>query len=415
MLDLNSSNFSIIFDLVNLLTILILIFISFRKNLINKPGFIILILFSSTPLFGNDVFFDFNVFPDQAKYILSVSLIRDNYFSIIAELSRGDFEAFLSRFDNIIGERYKPVRFTSVFIASIPMPFVETVRSLGFFGKFIFIAWFIYQITHQQKLKKDESYYYYYLILVLPSILIYSSVGLKEIYILVFFHLCMFFILQRKLIYFIISLCVLTLLRNELIIIMIIFSIFYIFVFYYFSENKISRSIENLFKFLFVISTLVVAIIFIGNFSSTTEYVYLFIEKVNQMKMGYHMEGDVTKEIRLYSHNYILIPMIKDIFNAILTPTFSKSNSIFLNFFIIENYLLLILFIFYSIILFKYNYLKSIFFITFFFILNLSVGMFVINDMAIYRYKITMIIPLILIMREEILNHKNENIIFNKS
>ena len=47
--------------------------------------------------------------------------------------------------------------------------------------------------------------------------------------------------------------------------------------------------------------------------------------------------------------------------------------------------------------------------------IHLSVGMFVINDMAIYRYKITMLIPLILIIREEILNYKNENIIFNKS
>ena len=41
--------------------------------------------------------------------------------------------------------------------------------------------------------------------------------------------------------------------------------------------------------------------------------------------------------------------------------------------------------------------------------------MLVVNDMAIYRYKITILIPLILIIREEILNYKNENIIFNKS
>ena len=98
-----------------------------------------------------------------------------------------------------------------------------------------------------------------------------------------------------------------------------------------------------------------------------------------------------------------------------LGPTFSKSDSIFLNFFIIENYLLIILFILYLIILSKYNLLKTIFYLIFFLIFNFTVGMFVINDMAIYRYKITMLLPLVLIIREEILNYKNENIIFNKS
>ena len=414
MLELNPTNFGIFFDFVNLFFILILIIIIFQKNLINKYGFIILVLFSLTPMFGNNVFFDFGVFPDQSKYIINVSIIRENYFSIIGEFISGDLEAFHRKFELILGNRYKPVRSASLLIASTPIPFVETLRSVGFFSKFIFIAWFFFLITYKKKINHDQNYYYY-LFLISPSILIYSSVALKEIYIFVFFHLCMFFILQRKLIFFIISLCLLTLLRFELLILIGIFAAGYIFTFYRILGDKISRSKEYLFKFIFLIFILVVAIIFTDTFSFAGKYFNSIIERINQMKIGYHMEGNIISELRLYSHDFSIIPMTQDVFGAILSPTFSKSDSIFLYFFIIENYLLMILFISYLLILSKYNLLKLIFYIIFFLILHLSVGMFVVNDMAIYRYKITMLIPLILIIREEILNYKNENIIFNKS
>ena len=414
MLEINSTNFGVFYDFVNFSFILFLIFIIFQKNLINKPGFIILVLFSLTPMFGNNIFFDFDVFPDQSKYILNVIIVRDNYFTLIGHIFGGDWESFHDKFNLVMGDVYKPVRYSSLIIASTPIPFIETLRSLGFFSKFIFVAWFIYLITYKKKFNQNENYYYY-LILISPSILIYSSIALKEIYILIFFHLCMFFILQRKLIFFIISLCFLSILRFELLMIVGSFSIVYIFAFYDFSGNKIFRYKNNLSKFLILISILIVAIIFIDGSFSLREYLNSFVERVNSMKIGYHMEGDITSELNLYSHDFSIIPMIQDLFSAILSPTFSKSDSIFLNFFIIENYLLIILFILYLIILSKYNLLKTIFYLIFFLIFNFTVGMFVINDMAIYRYKITMLLPLVLIIREEILNYKNENIIFNKS
>jgi hypothetical protein len=133
------------------------------------------------------------------------------------------------------------------------------------------------------------------------------------------------------------------------------------------------------------------------------------------MKLGYHMEGDLNTELRLYSYDFSIIPIIYDGYNAIMSPTFSKSNNIFLYLLIIENFLIISSFFYYFIVLAKLNFLKSIFYIILFLIFNLSVGILVINDMAIYRYKVSMLIPLILIIREEVLNCKNENIIFNKS
>ena len=78
MLGLNSSNFSLFFDLINLSIISLVIFISYKKQILNKYGSFFLLLFASTPLFGNNVVFDFYVFPDQSKYIVNTVLIREN-------------------------------------------------------------------------------------------------------------------------------------------------------------------------------------------------------------------------------------------------------------------------------------------------------------------------------------------------
>ncbi len=414
MLNLETSNFGFIFDFINLLVILLFVFICFKKNFINKFGFLIILLFSLTPILGNDIFFNFNIFPDQSKYIINVNVIRENYFTIIGEILNGDWEVFHNRFQIALGQQYIATRYASLLIASMPIPFVETVRSVGFCSKFIFVFWFIYLIFNQKKFHKNENYYYY-LLLISPSILIYSSIALKEIFILVFFHLCMFFTIYKKPLFLIISLGMLALLRLELLIIISVFFISYNFLFLYFSEEKISKPIQKLLKILLFIFILAISIIFINDLYLIKDYLNLFVERVNSMKIGYHGEGDLNTELRLYSYDFSIVPMIYDTYNAILSPTLSKSNNVFLFLFIIENFLFNILSVLYFIFIAKFNFLKAIFYMIFFLIFNLSVGMLVVNDMAIYRYKITMLIPLILIMREEILNYKNENTLFNKS
>jgi hypothetical protein len=415
MIELDNPNFILLYDLVNFLIILTFIFLIFKKNLINKSGFLILSLFSLTPIIGNDVIWDFSIFPDQVKYIISTNIVRENYFTIMGEIFEGNWASFKNRIALPLKGQYLSTGSAGLVMASIPLPFIETVRSLSFFSKFIFVVWLIYLIFHNRKLRENEKNYYYYYLLLSPSILIYTSVALKEIYIIVFFHLCMFSVLYKKLYLFIISFVLLGLFRIELMILIGIFSAVYIYVFFYFPKEKISKSTQDLLKFLIVLSILIFSIIFINDYFFIKEYFNLFVNKVNEMKIGYHMEGDINSELRLYSYNFNIIPFIYDGFNAIMSPTFSKSNNIFLYLLIIENFLIISLLIFYFVVLANLNFLKSIFYIILFLIFNLSVGVIVVNDMSIYRYKISMLIPLILIIREEVLNYKNENIIFNKS
>ena len=148
----------------------------------------------------------------------------------------------------------------------------------------------------------------------------------------------MFFTLYKKPLFFIFSLGMLALLRVELLILIGIFFIIYNFIFLHFSEQKISKPIQKIFKILLVILILATLSIFINDLYLIKNYLNLFIEKVNAMKLGYHGEGDLNTQLRLYSYDFSIIPMIYDTFNAILSPTFSKSNNAFLPLLIIENF-----------------------------------------------------------------------------
>ena len=221
----------------------------------------------------------------------------------------------------------------------------------------------------------------------------------------------MFFILIKKPIFFMISIFMLGLLRIELVLLIIFFLLFYVFIFFSLSENIFTNFYQNLVKFFMAFVIILISFYFI-NYS---DFLRLLFEKINQMKSGYYYEGDLSIKLNTYQLNsYNLTPISIDLLKAILSPLFSKSTNIFLHLLIFENFILLLIYIFYSYKIFYQNKMKAIFYFIFFLIIHLSVGTIVINDMAIYRYKITLLIPLILIMKQE-LNFKYENILFNKS
>ena len=144
MLGLNSSNFSF-FDLINLSIISLIIFIVINtKYQINMVR--LFFYYCINTFVWEQCYFRLNVFPDQSKYIINTILIRENYFQIVNEIISQDWEQFHNRFNLALSDQYIPTRYASLLIASIPIPFIETVRSIGFFSKFIFIVWFIYII-----------------------------------------------------------------------------------------------------------------------------------------------------------------------------------------------------------------------------------------------------------------------------
>ena len=410
MVGINSSNFGLFFDLVNLLLIIFIVIIATRINIINRTEFYLISLFAATPLFGNDILFNFWIFPDQSKYIITINLIRENFLQIISGLFIGDLTEFDEKFNAIYGNRFKPMKYASFVMASVPVPFIETVRSPGFLSKFIFIIWFLYLIYNEKKFGDNKIYIYF--LLLSPSILIYSSLALKEIFIFTFFHLCMFFIITKKPFFFLVPFAILFLLRDEAAYLTLIFGLSYIYFFSFFSEKKISILKQQIIKLIILIILMSILLIFYD--SLIIEGLMQLKEKINSMKLGYYSEGDLTQDISFYGTSFDFATLLNDFIKASISPIFSKSDSTFLLLFIIENIVILIIFTWYLIKILSFDKLKVLFYLAMFFLFNASVGIIVINDFAIYRYKITMIIPLILIMRQEILKYKNENSLLHK-
>ena len=104
------------YDIPNLLVILIVVLVSFRMGLIPLWLVFFLSLFAFIPFMLNDVLFPASYMPDQFKYFRTVNELRylDTNFT-------SNFKIWLSTW----------------MLAFIPLPYVETINSLGFFNRFL--------------------------------------------------------------------------------------------------------------------------------------------------------------------------------------------------------------------------------------------------------------------------------------
>ncbi len=124
------------FDTANLLAIFIVIIISFRIGLIPLWLSFFLGLFALTPFFLNDFLFPASYMPDQFAYYSRVQQLRSFDSDFL-----GNFKLMLS----------------SSMLAAIPVPFVETIKSLGFF-KSINSNSFDYLVIFIKKYKRVASF-----------------------------------------------------------------------------------------------------------------------------------------------------------------------------------------------------------------------------------------------------------------
>ena len=155
------------YDIPNLLAILILIVASFRMSLIPLWLSFFLGVFALTPFFLNDVLFPATYMPDQFAYYDRVHEIRSQ--GLIAGLLNIDF-------DNNI-----KLLVSNWMLAIIPLPYVETIKSLGFFNRLIATTLIIWLYS-----SKNLRGWPLLFVLFYPSFLLYSSLALRDTLVLVF-------------------------------------------------------------------------------------------------------------------------------------------------------------------------------------------------------------------------------------
>lgn len=191
------------YDLPNLFFILVFIlFYSVSKKI---PSWIALVLSLSTfsPYIFNDFLFPANYMPDQFKYFEVVNNIRYGNF---------DYNPFA-----------RTVEIASWFLALIPLPLVETIKSLGFFNRFIVVVLIIWLYR-----EKNTRGLPLFLLLFYPSLLLYSSLSLRDTIVFLFMVLPVIFVIDGKILKAIFFSLPLLFLKFQNFFLILIFIVFYI-------------------------------------------------------------------------------------------------------------------------------------------------------------------------------------------
>ena len=124
------------------------------------------------PFILNDVIFPASYMPDQFKYFKNVTQIRHLNFDIIWNIK---------------------LQVSSWMLALVPLPYVETVNSLGFFSRFIATVLIIWLYSSKNIRGWPLLFMIFY-----PSFLLYSSLGLRDTMVFAFMMMSVIFFIENK-------------------------------------------------------------------------------------------------------------------------------------------------------------------------------------------------------------------------
>tara|TARA_B110000003_G_C16572536_1_gene504887 strand:+ start:147 stop:1295 length:1149 start_codon:yes stop_codon:yes gene_type:complete len=357
----------IIFDLLNYTILISILYFLFKKKIINQKDLIIYSLFSFSPFLINEVLVPYSVFWDQKRYVLLADSIRNNWL----------YGIFLPQSNEHI-----KVSLSSYIFALFPILTFNTINSVAFVNKGIYFLSLIYI---NNKIKINDTFKIF--LLFTPSVLIYSSLSLRDILILSLMLLSFFLIVCEKRSY--IGLVILILLlyikpQNGL--------ITFTSIFIYFLFNRVFN--KNFFKTFIPLIILTLFLLYYFD-----EYIF---DKFNQYRRGLYLEEYYQYRDLLstkYYNNFFSIgynsytvkTLIISFFNFIIAPTFSVKN-LFHLISSIEAFLILIFCILFFINQYSIDKKLTIFWILLLIIFLAVYSLLPFNDNAIVRYRFPVVI-----------------------
>ena len=241
------------YDFPNLLAIFIVIIICFRNGLIPLWLSFFLGLFALTPFFLNDFLFPASYMPDQFQYFHEVRQIRSF-----------DFEPV----------RNMRLTVSNWIFALTPLPYVETIKSLGFFNRLIATVLTIWLYS-----KKNLRGWPLLFILFYPSFLLYSSLSLRDTIVFMFMIVSVIlFIENRRLLAILISLPLL-IIKGQNFFLLIVFFVIHL----YFSKGSL------FYRYRYFLIILVIGAI--------TPFLMTIIELLDYFRLAFFVEdGGLSKD-----------------------------------------------------------------------------------------------------------------------
>lgn len=160
-------------DFANLSGLLLVIIVALRLGKIPLWLAFFLGLFTFIPFILNDFIFPASYMPDQFGYLQNVQNLRDGNLEYI-------------HWSNTVG-------LASMILALVPLPFVETIYSLGFFNRLIVIILIVWLYASKKLRGWPLLFFIFY-----PSFLLYSSLALRDTLVFLFMVIPVILFLENR-------------------------------------------------------------------------------------------------------------------------------------------------------------------------------------------------------------------------
>jgi len=332
--------YSIIYDCGTYFLLSIIFLILHKKKIININLLLLSLVFLLTPFLFNGLLLDWSTFPDQSKYVNYSTQIRDLPKVIFGKL----FKNNLILSSNFYREIIFDINYTmnspptssnlriyipSVLYAFSPILSVDTYKGIALFNRAIFLLTWIF-FTKKKFLDKYNSIFF----LIIPSLILYTSLALRESLIILLMLWFTYFFYQKRILFTGLTLLALFFLKYQMLLIVGIFLIF----------DRIIKNNSISFRFLF----LTVSALVIFTFTLQDEILYL----INYYRLGFFSEefgayksisSTIGYEKFAIAFNLSSIPIILNSYlNFIIPPIFKGNFSLFYIIHLIEVFIIYI-------------------------------------------------------------------------
>lgn len=351
-----------------LITVIIICILQKKRNFSDFTRNL-LILSAASPLFIIGTVFHESYMWDMVAYKNNVNSIRDFIFEI-RPFGKG-------------------IIFFSGIYSIFPLPFLETTLRLGFVTKILYILFFIYLISNNYVKEKSS---FFYLLLCWPSIILYSSVPLREIIVMILSFFILKTLLNKQYIFLAINFFFLYVIKTQNSFLFLPVVIGYIVFF------------QSKFKFWDYLAILSFAIYFIGFL-----YYDEIISVLNASRIAlYEESGIILHNIERIPTDFInlIIFCIKSSIYFLFTPTPDQITNLFRLIQFSENIIIFLIICYVTSQAYKIDPKKTLFWALAFFSCLAIYGIVAHNPGSIARWRFPFLVNYLLVIKLDILKNR---------
>ena len=350
---------NLVYDLLSYSTIIILLFYLFKKKKIFAVHFILLSFFCVTPFLLNNILFDYMEFPDQIKYARGAN----------------NFRTGAAFFQGIGGPTDLSVWTASLMFSLFPVISFHSINTIAFINKVIIVYLFLFFKD------KNVSKFFIYSLILFPSIIIYSSLALRDIGIIFFMIMFAYYFFKGR---------------------VVIATIFFVILFLLKPQNALTIIIMlTAFKLLFELKNytlngiiILIGIVIVLGFNEQ------ILQQLNNYRLGFFTEyNGYSEELNQYYEDDRTLSLdlksfYLSFFQYLKTFMYPLSDELSLNkiIFFLDNILFSILFLINCLVLYKKNTKYVIFWFLLYIIMNVLLSIITMNEMTLLRYKMSWVI-----------------------